>query len=123
MQKRSNPFENVETPSEQEDVKVIQKRINPLTLDTQPAEAEQPVHHEPVFAQEKRPTTVSGGKIKRKRVWAAVNKAFITELVAATGKKPAEVIDSALLCYAYLDCPKAYLRAKTTLESKGCEIK
>ncbi len=119
MEKRSNPLENNETILPGHEEIKIQKRINPLTLDAQP---EEPVHHEPVFTQEKRPTQISG-KFKRKRVFPKVNKALITELCAATGKNSAEVIDAALLCYAYLDCPKAYLRAKTTLESKGCEIK
>lgn len=128
IQKRSNPFEQSEPEINNQEEAKIQKRINPLTLEAveipQPepvqAEPEQPIHA-PVLAQEKRPTAIEG-KAKRKRVFTKVNKVLLTELFDATGKKAGELIDSALLCLAYCEYPKAYLRAKNALEQKGCEI-
>ena len=132
IQKRSNPFEQSEIETNEQEEAKIQKRINPLTLEAVEMQQQQPEvvqaqtlpeepAHTPVLTQEKHPTAVEG-KAKRKLVFTKVNKALLTELYAATGKIAAELIDSALLCLAYCDYPKAYLRAKAALEAKGCEI-
>jgi len=109
MQKRNNPM----SAGQSEELK-LQKRENPLTLDQAAPAAETPV-------KEKTPSAIVG-KAKKKRIFVAVDRAVYQELVAASGKKPADVVTAALIGYAYSEYPEAFSKAKRQLQAKGCDI-
>lgn len=105
--------ENV-TP-EQEDAK-LQKRINPLKLETAAGQTPAPA------PQEKKPTQILG-KPKKKLTIVSVNKDLLAGAIEATGKDAADAIDAALLIYLFTEYPDAYKKVKRALAEKGCEIK
>ena len=133
IQKRSNPFEAQEqptdTPAEQPasapvaeakpvETKEILKRVNPLTLEERPVIVQQT----PPPAPEKAPTTILG-KTKKKRAMSKVNKELLLALIAKTGKKAGEMLDAAMLAYAFSAYPELFESFKKSLKAKGCELK
>lgn len=142
IQKRSNPLDAQNAPAEQpaeaavsaEEItpveaatpadnvkpveqKELQKRVNPLTLEERPQIVETPLP-----APAKAPTTIIG-KTKKKRVMSKVNKTLLLSLIAKTGKKAGEMLDAAMLAYAFSAYPELFESFEKSLKAKGCDLK
>ncbi|MDE6274252.1 MAG: hypothetical protein K2L87_04315 [Clostridiales bacterium] len=124
IQRRNNPFETQTTPEAPVqqpapvEQKEIQKRVNPLTLEERPVVVQQTPPPAPKIA----PTTIVG-KTKKKRAMAKVNKELLLSLIAKTGKKAGEMLDAAMLAYAFSAYPELFESFKKSLNAKGCELK